>query len=395
MLHSPGRLATAVNTTTSAWSFSIRFYKLFTTHANRPWAFGIRTRALGVDSERAAYQTLHLGLDGKVVVTTGPDIRNTCLGERARPIRWIVLILLLAAWVPNLRAKDKQASQYGAGLIVNIPLPVSEVTQSVEEVVGNGIIRGTKEYNKDEYVSGAAVENSTSAFPAWSGQGKVFYKVREQALDPRNFRESGSLGTLAVRYVVLPQGENNTVLRIDALFEETFRHSVHESNGSVESSEYKEIQDNLEARAALKKQTAEVEKEKQQPEPQQTAASGSGTGKLGAPPAPEKPTESSPRTEDRAAITPPAATSAAVLAPPAADESLEQHVADLRHQVERIVKKPGAPLKSAPFLTAGTLKSLAPGTNVLVVILTPYWLGVETRDGQHGWMERDQLELLP
>ena len=70
-------------------------------------------------------------------------------------------------------------------------------------------------------------------------------------------------------------------------------------------------------------------------------------------------------------------------------------MADLRHQVERVVKKPGAPLKSAPFRTAGTLKSLPPGTNVLVVILTPYWLGVETRDGQHGWMARDELELLP
>ena len=74
-------------------------------------------------------------------------------------------------------------------------------------------------------------------------------------------------------------------------------------------------------------------------------------------------------------------------------ESPEQHVAELRRQVERLVKKPGAPLQAAPFHTANTLKSLEPGVEVLVLISTPYWYGVETRDGQHGWIRRDQLEV--
>jgi hypothetical protein len=30
-----------------------------------------------------------------------------------------------------------------------------------------------------------------------------------------------------------------------------------------------------------------------------------------------------------------------------------------------------------------------------VVINTPYWLGVETHDGDHGWIRRDELELAP
>jgi hypothetical protein len=30
-----------------------------------------------------------------------------------------------------------------------------------------------------------------------------------------------------------------------------------------------------------------------------------------------------------------------------------------------------------------------------VVISTPYWLGIETHEGQHGWMLRDDLELVP
>jgi hypothetical protein len=29
------------------------------------------------------------------------------------------------------------------------------------------------------------------------------------------------------------------------------------------------------------------------------------------------------------------------------------------------------------------------------VITSPYWFGVETHDGQHGWVLRDQLEMLP
>ena len=56
------------------------------------------------------------------------------------------------------------------------------------------------------------------------------------------------------------------------------------------------------------------------------------------------------------------------------------------------MKKPGAPLKSAPFHTASTLKSLEPGAEILILIATPYWYGVETHDGLHGWMQRDQLE---
>jgi hypothetical protein len=67
-------------------------------------------------------------------------------------------------------------------------------------------------------------------------------------------------------------------------------------------------------------------------------------------------------------------------------------VESLRKQVERIVKSPGAPLKSAPFHTASTLQLLGTGTEVLIVISTPYWYGVETHEGQHGWVMRDEVE---
>jgi hypothetical protein len=308
------------------------------------------------------------------------------------PTLTLLLLALTAAIPSHGRIKrEKDVLQYGEGLIVNIPLPEPEVAQVVADVAQNTIIHGTKEYNKDEYVAGAVAATSTPVFPAWTEGGKVFYKVRKQALDPRNFKASGDVGTLAVRYVVQPQGGKNTVLRIDALFVEDFRHSVHQSNGSVEGSEYNDIHDRLEAVELMKKENAEAEEAKRERSAKQKFGAGDDTVLLSTPPSTATPSDTSPgeSTKGQAA---PASRSAASDQP---DESLEQHVAELRRQVERLVKKPGVPLQSAPFHTATTLKSLEPGVEVLILISTPYWYGVETHDGQHGWIRRDQLEQVP
>jgi polyhydroxyalkanoate synthesis regulator phasin len=302
-----------------------------------------------------------------------------------------VFFLLAAAAIPS-HGREKDVLAYGEGLIVNIPLPEPEVAQVAQDVAQNTIIRGTKEYNKDEYVAGAVAAESTPVFPAWTEGGKVFYKVKMHALDPRNFKDSGDLGTLAVRYVVQVQGFENTVLRIDALFVEDFRHSVHKSNGSVESSEYKDIQEHLDAIELVKKETAEALQAKQERFAQENFGLGSDKVLLSTPP-PETSVEVTPGENPMGPMGKTAGGQAAAREQPA--ESLDRHVADLRRQVERLVKKPGAPLKSAPFHTASTLESLEPGVEVLIQISTPYWYGVETRDGQHGWIRRDQLEQLP
>jgi hypothetical protein len=296
-------------------------------------------------------------------------------------ILWKVgLALILSLSTIQLPAREKDALQYGAGLIVNIPFPESEVAQVVQDVIQDGIIRGTKEYNKDEHIEGATAASSTRAFKEWTEGGKVFYKVRMKVLDPRNFKDSSDVGTLTVRYIVQAQGDKNTVLRINAVFVEDFRHIAHPSNGSVESAEYKDIHDHLEAIELMKAQTVEAEKEKQE----QSAKKQS--------PAPMVETSSS-------ALQPATANAPGNPAPPGlspqSPQTLEQHVRDLRQQVQRLVKSPGAPLKSAPFHTASTLQSLPAGTEVLIVISTPYWLGVETHEGQHGWILRDELEQVP
>lgn len=315
-------------------------------------------------------------------------------------------LLLTAAAVPSL-GREKDVLQYGAGLIVNIPLPELEVAQAVEDAAQNTIIRGTKEYNADEYVAGAAAVTSTPVFPAWTEGGKVFYKVRKHALDPRNFKDSGDVGTLAVRYVVQPQGDMNTVLRIDALFVEDFRRTVHPSNGSVESAEYKDIQDRLASVELVKRETEEALRAKQERLAKEKFGMGSDSDSakrddkevLSTPPTAAKLLggtggDSANEPAALAQTSSPSATTKPAMAE-ASPESLEQHVAELRRQVERLVKKPGAPLKSAPFHTASTLKSMEPGAEVLILIATPYWYGVETHEGEHGWMRRDQLEQVP
>jgi len=84
--------------------------------------------------------------------------------------------------------------------------------------------------------------------------------VRTQAIDPRNFKDTNDVGTLAVRYVVMPQGEKNTVLRIDALFEEDFRRTVHKSDGSVENANTRTSGNISTASRSMKAQNIEARK---------------------------------------------------------------------------------------------------------------------------------------
>jgi hypothetical protein len=318
-------------------------------------------------------------------------------------------IFLLAVALPLAgRAKDKLT--YGEGLVVNVSLPATEVEQVVQDVTENGIIRGTKEYNKDEFVSGAKAADNSNAFQPWKDAGKVFYKIREHAIDPRNFKDSSDIGTLVVRYVVIPQGRN-TLLRIDAIFEEEFRHTLHQSDGSVESNEYKDIREHLDAIELMKRQNIEAAEERAEilAKKQQLArgvidapaensssssSSTSSSSSSAQPAAQDLDTQAAADSNSMADATPPVEqhTEHDIAGQEPPGQTLEEHVKYLRKQVERLVKSPGAPLKSAPFHTASTLQSLPTGAEVLIVISTPYWYGVETHDGQHGWMMREELE---
>lgn len=331
-----------------------------------------------------------------------------------------------------LLARVKDTAAYGEGLIMNVPFPEHEVAQVVQDIVQNGIIRGTKEYNKDEFVSGAVPQSSVKIFPPWTGGGQVFYKVKIHALDPRNFKDSGDLGTLAVRYILQAQGDKNTVVQINAVFVEEFRRTAHASNGSVESAEFKDIHDRLDQIALMNAETTEIAREQAEkrnptpsspmsssrdasspvassPLPQAQASASSQASSLQPLPSPASTQPSSPVPGNSSARTSvPASTptqtamnqgpGAPVMTYSGSDgvpQTAEDRVQELRRQVERRVKAPGGALRSAPFHTASTLQSLPTGTEVLIVVTTPYWFGIETHEGQHGWMLRDDLELVP
>jgi len=197
----------------------------------------------------------------------------------------------------------------------------------------------------------------------WRGAGKVFYKVRQNALDPRNFKDSGDSGTLAVRYVVQHGDDKNTLLRIDAVFVDDFHRRAHPSDGSVESAEYKDIQEHI-AVSHLRKHSQDELTQQQN----ELAAN-------------ELVRKREPEPQPSVAASP--------------DENLQQHVDGLRRELERVVKPEGARLRSAPFRSASSLKSLPAGSQVVILISTPYWFGVETEDGEHGWIHHSELRPLP
>jgi len=276
----------------------------------------------------------------------------------------LATLLLFLATALTLHAKQhKKAADYGLGYSTEISAPESEVLEAVEDVVNDGIIQGSKEYNKDKFVEKAVAETSSPLFTPWKEGGKVYYKVRTNALAPANFKESQDEGTLAVRYIVQSKDASRTILRIDAVFVEAFRHTVHPSDGSVESAEAQDIQGHVDALEAQKKQAEESARHREEELARRALAA--------------------KRDQEAAAAT------------QATPQTVEQHVADLRRRVERIVKAPGGQLKAAPFQTASNLKSLDAGSQVVILIVTPYWYGVETEDGQHGWINHNQLEPVP
>jgi hypothetical protein len=282
-------------------------------------------------------------------------------------IQVVALGILLLVPSPRLLAGEKQPKEnYGFGFAVDLTVPEDEVLDALEQVVGDGIIQGSKEYSRDQYIEKAEPATSSDLFPKWTGPGKVFYKVRKEALAPQNFKETQDEGTVAVRYVVEAKDPSITSLRIDAVFAEDFRRAIHPSNGSVENAEYKDIKNHIDAFEQQKKQAVDSEKKHEEDRAKHVLDRS--------------------HNDDSA--------SRLVMAE-SSTQTLEQHVQELRREVERVVKAPGAPLKSAPFRTATNLQSLPAGSEVIILISTSYWFGVETQEGQHGWIFRDDLDPLP
>ena len=242
----------------------------------------------------------------------------------------------------------------------------SDVVEAVESVVRDTVVHGTYVYDKEKTFGGADEEKSSKAFGDWTGGGRIYYKVAHGALAPRNFKGSEDQGTITVRYILKPEGAERFRIQIDAVFIETERRAVHPSEGLVESSEFKEITDRLKAIQLQEQRDADS---KARIDSQVAAKE-----------------EQLHRRQEEATRLANAESSA---------QDLVQRVQDLRHKVEMRVGPSGAHVKSAPFEAAATLESLKQSTDVVVLILSPYWFGIETNDGHHGWIRKDELVPLP
>lgn len=262
-----------------------------------------------------------------------------------------------------LTAKDPVVS---AGLVREFSASPERVRQAVLDVVHDRTIHGTLVFDKEPVLTGAEVVDSTPLFSAWEGAGEVYFKIRKETIAPRHFLESADIGTIAVRYVVLPVEGERTRIRIDAVYVEASHHVIHISDGNVEKMEMKEIKDRIEAAEQAAQEASEAKRRKDSAEiVHQTYI---------------RQREDEATRLNSAEFT---------------EKQLSQQIDVLRHQLERRVKSPGADLKAAPFQSAATLKSISANSEVVLLIITPHWIGVETSEGQRGWIQEDKLEPLP
>jgi hypothetical protein len=259
-----------------------------------------------------------------------------------------------------------QSSSEGPGFVQELAASLSDVQQALDQLLQDQTIHGTYVFEKERTLTGAKVVSQTPLFPAWKGPGSVFYKVRTQAIAPRHFLDSSDQGTIAVRYVVSSRDENRTRLQINAIFVESAHRTVHPSDGTVESSEFKVFQEHLQTIQFDEQEAIDAKRRRDGIDlARRTLAA---------------------QHQDE---------STRLAAAQSSNQDLEQRVHSLRQQIQRRVKAPGTDLKAAPFRSAANVTSLSAYTDVIIVIVTPRWYGVETPDGQRGWLPLDQLESLP
>jgi hypothetical protein len=288
------------------------------------------------------------------------------LSENGRKYAAFAVALCLCFAAKEARSASKEHAPPSGGLVMEFAASYDDALEALQEIVQDKTIHGTYMFDRDTTLTGAVTAESTPLFERWEGGGRVFYKIRTEVIAPRHFRESADLGTVAVRYVLMNAGPERTRLRIDAIFVERARRVAHASDGTVESSEYKLIKERLEAMQFAEQEAAEAQRKR---ESQELA----------------KQVLLRQRDDESAHLA--AAESSA--------KDLEERVNGLRHQLVRRVKAPGASLKAAPFQSAANMADLAAYSDVVIVIVTPHWYGIETSDGRRGWVPVDRVEPLP
>ena len=273
-----------------------------------------------------------------------------------------VSIVLLRGMLPVVA----QSPLTTPGLVRELNGSMDEVRQAVLNAQRDHIIHGTKVFDREPILTGAEAAVSSPLFEPWQGPGEVYFKVRPNSIAPRHFVATADLGTIAVRYVITPIDADRTRVKVDAVYVESARKTVHASDGTVEKEEMKEVKDSLESMQQAALDAADARRRTQSAELVRQSYLR--------------------QREDE---------STRLASLEENEKTLESEITSVRHEVERRVKAPGADLKAAPFHSAANLKTLSAFTEVVVLIVTPHWLGIETPEGQRGWLPVEQLESLP
>jgi leucyl aminopeptidase len=275
-----------------------------------------------------------------------------------------LVISATAAAYPAPRTPGDKKSNVPEGFAIDLKASEADVTKAVQYVIQDQIIHGTQVYAREDELTDAEAATSSPYYGTWTGEGHVFYKIRRDALAPRHFKNSTDIGVITVRYIVLGVAPNRTHLQIDAVFIEDGSKRVHESDTTIETSEFAEIQGQIVRIQREEREATLASERQQQVRDAQTTA--------------KERTQEAARLQDAET----------------AVKGLQLRAHELEHDAEVRVKDK-ADLKSAPFQRAATVGSVAANSDVLVEIITPYWYGVETADGHRGWLRQDQVEPVP
>lgn len=299
-----------------------------------------------------------------------PPKRSKCREPFSRACSLLVSAFILivgassAAARPALRAQHDKKLDLPEGFAIDLKASEADVTKAVQYIIQDEIIHGTQVYAREDELTDAEPATASAYYGPWTGPGKAYYKVRPGALSPRHFKDSTDIGTITVRYIVVGVSPNRTHLQIDAVFVEDGSRRVHESDTTVETSEFAEIQGQIVRIQREERETAEAQARQQQLREAQADAK-------------ERAAEAARLQDADASL-----------------NSMQMRAHELEHDAEvRVIDK--ADLKSAPFQRAATLVSVPANSDVLVEIITPHWYGVETTDGHRGWLRREQVEPLP
>src|ERR1700741_3782181 len=86
-----------------------------------------------------------------------------------------ILIISCPITSPSATPKDLEL---GPGFTKEFSSTIDDLLQAVQQVLADNIIHGTLIYDKQPVHDGAKPADSTPIFAAYTGTGKVFYKVR-------------------------------------------------------------------------------------------------------------------------------------------------------------------------------------------------------------------------